>query len=123
MNAISNRDTVLDTREILDRIDELQGIEDTDRDEADTEELAQLQCLIKDVEGLTSEDPWDGIALVREDYFEEYARELARDIGAIRNQDPQPWPLYCIDWKEAAAELVTDYMEVDFDGQTYYFRA
>lgn len=59
--------------------------------------------------------------MISEDDFEDYARELAEDIGAI-SRDTQ-WPATCIDWEYAAHELKMDYSEVEVDGVTYYFRA
>ena len=53
--------------------------------------------------------------------FEDYARELAEDIGAIKND--ANWPNYCIDWEKAASELKMDYSEIEVDGVTYLFRA
>jgi hypothetical protein len=58
--------------------------------------------------------------LIPEDDFEDYARELAEDIGAI---DPDAsWPLNCIDWAEAARMLAQDYTNVSFDGTDYLIR-
>lgn len=53
--------------------------------------------------------------------FEEYARTLAEDIGAIDGK--QGWPLYCIDWERAAKELMMDYIEIEVDSRIFYFRA
>lgn len=59
--------------------------------------------------------------MIDADDFEEYAQELAEDIGAIdRNLT---WPNNCIDWEKAADELKYDYSEVDIEGRTYYFRS
>ena len=41
-----------------------------------------------------------GIQFIDEDDFEDYARELAEDVGAI--QDDMNWPCNCIDWERAA---------------------
>ena len=61
-----------------------------------------------------------GEMLIRDDYFEEYAEELASDTGAIdRNAK---WPLNHIDWKAAADELTQDYTLVSFDGTDYWIR-
>jgi hypothetical protein len=59
--------------------------------------------------------------LIREDYFTEYAQELAEDIGAVPREIG--WPLYHIDWEAAADALKRDYMTVEFLGQTYYVQA
>jgi hypothetical protein len=61
-----------------------------------------------------------GVTLIPESGFQDYARELAEDIGAI---DPQAgWPLHCIDWERAANELATDYTLIEYDGDSYYYR-
>lgn len=59
--------------------------------------------------------------LIPDDEFEDYAQELAEDIGAI-NRDLN-WPLNCINWEEASDELKNDYTEVTVDDVTYWFRA
>ena len=53
--------------------------------------------------------------------FEEYARELAEDIGAIPRDTA--WPCTCIDWEQAAKELAHDYSLVTYQGDDYYVRA
>ncbi len=58
--------------------------------------------------------------MIPEDEFEDYARELAEDIGAI-SKDTQ-WPATCIDWEQAANELRHDYSEVEVNGVTYLYR-
>ena len=59
--------------------------------------------------------------MIREDAFEDYARELAEDIGAVPSD--VGWPVYCIDWERAARDLAMDYMSVRFMGDDYYIRA
>jgi hypothetical protein len=52
--------------------------------------------------------------------FQDYAEELASDIGAIdRNAN---WPLMHIDWKEAAEDLSQDYSLVTVGTTDYYTR-
>jgi hypothetical protein len=58
--------------------------------------------------------------MINDSYFEDYARELAEDIGAINKS--YGWPNYCIDWARAARELKIDYTSVDVNGETYWFR-
>ncbi len=48
---------------------------------------------------------------------EDFARETADSIGAINND--AVWPNNCIDWEQAARELMHDY----FEENGYYFRA
>ena len=82
------------------------------------EELTALKSITDECEGYGD---WSyGEALIRESYFEDYARELAEDIGAIPKDSK--WPCTCIDWEQAAEELKADYTSVDFNGTTYYMR-
>ena len=107
---------IRDSRDIQERISELEAL-GGEIDESDKEELVGLLAFKEDVDS----PEWDcGITFINEADFEDYAREFAQDIGAISN-DAQ-WPATCIDWEEAARELLIDYSPVDFDGITYYFR-
>lgn len=86
-------------------------------DAENAEELAALEAFIAE-----GSDEWeDGVTLVRETYFRDYAQELAEDIGDIDFRKLS-WPLTCIDWEQAARELQYDYTGADFAGVTYYFR-
>ena len=117
MPAIDNSRDVIDSREIIERIDELKALQKKQALDAwDESELETLQ-------NLDSEDiaEWhDGATLIRDSYFTEYARELAQDIGVILRDGG--WPVNCIDWDKAADELKTDYQLVDFDGIDYWVR-
>jgi hypothetical protein len=88
-------------------------------DESDAEELELLEALAK--EGERHPDWQDGVTLIADDYFEDYARELAEDIGVIGSG--MQWPLKHIDWTAAVDELKWDYMQVDFGGETYWMRS
>ena len=108
----------LDSRDLIEELAELK-LEQEDRTlcafEADR--VAAIEALADDVGG-----EWDyGVVLIPEDEFVEYAQDLAEDIGAI---DPSAgWPMRCIDWEQAAAELRMDYTSVAFDGVSYLVRA
>lgn len=106
----SNRDDVIDSRDIID------AIESGDLDEDDQKAFEELA---KEAEG--SADWEHGETLIRDSYFEDYARELAEDTGMIKGDES--WPLNCIDWKEAAEQLQQDYTSVDFDGVDYWIRS
>lgn len=72
-------------------------------------------------EGEDSADDWaHGVTIIREDYFTDYAKQLADDIGAV-NSDAN-WPLTYIDWAAAARALKEDYTEIDFGGIPYFVR-
>lgn len=64
---------------------------------------------------------WEyGVMFVADDYFEEYAREHAVDIGTITGEET--WPLNHVDWAAAAAALKMDYTSFVFRGTTYWTR-
>lgn len=129
MSAPSNSDDIIDSRDVIARIEELEAERDAAQEEseaaliawleADGDELTALKALAEEASGYAAD--WrHGESLVRDSYFEDYARQLAEDIGAINAE--ATWPNNCIDWKEAAKELQMDYTSVDFDGITYWTR-
>jgi hypothetical protein len=118
---ITNDMDVIDSRDIIERIEELeselqeafegegnndagQEFEDWLKEMADNDsgtfqdtahELIILQSLAEEAEEYAVD--WKfGSSLIRDSYMEDYAQELAEDIGAI-SKDAQ-WPLNCIDW-------------------------
>ncbi len=92
-----------------------------DWDESDEgQELAKLKAFAE--EAASSSSDWTyGAPLIHEAYFEDYARQLADDLGLCDDRNAQ-WPHTCIDWAQAAEELQQDYTSVDFDGETYWVR-
>lgn len=109
------KDALEEAREALDTATE--ALQDWDDDNG--AELAALKALAEKGEGWAD---WPhGETLIRDSYFEDYARELADDCGMI--PDGPGWPCNCIDWEKAARELQYDYSTVDFDGVTYWIRS
>lgn len=119
MREIDNYERVLDSRDVMERIAELQDISPADLTMDEERELQTLRELAKDGENATP-DWLYGVTLVRDSDFEAYAQQLAEDIGAIERV--AAWPANCINWRDAAEELKVDYMPVDFDGVTYWLR-
>lgn len=115
---------IIDSRDIIERIEELEGerdaaTEESPFDEESAEELAKLTKLQEEAQGYCP-DWTHGAALIAYSYFETYAEELADDIGAIdRNAS---WPVNCIDWTQAARELQQDYTSVEYGSTTYWVR-
>lgn len=118
MSEINNYDEVIDSRDIIERITELEAEEE--RTDTEQEELDGLKALAEEGETLSD---WEyGVTLINENYFQEYAEEFAQDCGWIDRDRAYQWPYNHIDWKEAADELLMDYTELDFNGTTYYAR-
>lgn len=112
----TNFDDVIDSRDVIAAIEELEAIETRDADEQ--AELDSLKALAEEGEGAA--DWTHGETLVRDSYFKEYAMQLADDIGAINSN--ATWPNNCIDWDRAASELRMDYFSVEFSDVTYWIR-
>ena len=148
MSDPTNRDDTIDSHDVIARIDELhddlrdafdelisvdaiddstdfdawveKASEDSDHENFwDAQEYLQLRKLADQAEGYG--DWAHGATLIRDSYFQQYAEELAGDIGAFDSN--AGWPLNCIDWEQAARELQVDYTTVDFDGVDYLMRS
>ena len=77
------------------------------------EELAELDNL----ESKIGREWKHGEQMIPESEFEDYARELAEEIGGM---DDAKWPFTCIDWEKAADELKQDYTSVSYQGEDCY---
>ena len=125
--SISEYDDMIDVRDVIARVEHLEQLRQPgpidlgdDNETAQDDlfaELASLESLLSDLEGNGGDEEWRGawypITLIRESYFETYARELAEDIGAINSE--ATWPNNCIDWKQRQRPT-------EFNGVTFYYR-
>ena len=149
---IGNCEDVIDSRDVIARIEELYdelhdeysdymleqehtptGIDDVSfddwldledhlRDEKD--EYLSLVKLAK--QGEDSPDWSYGETLIHEDYFTKYIEELIEDCYEIPKEMKSgnwPWRHVVIDYEAAAEEAKQDYFSVNFDGATYWIRA
>lgn len=137
MSDFDKYSDVIDSRDVIARIKELEAERDAftpeggideepesdttwkDANPDDAEELRILLALAEEAEDYA--DDWEhGETLIRDSYFQTYAQELAEDCGMLENATA--WPLTCIDWEQAARELQYDYSSIEFDGVTYWIR-
>ena len=129
--SVSNTDDVIDSRDVIERIEELQGERDSfevdgeenpgawaEQNPDDAEELRVLEALAEECEDYASD--WrHGETLIRESYWQDYVQELLEDVGDI----PRDLPHYLvIDWEATARNIAYDYTLVDFGGVDYYIR-
>lgn len=121
---ITPSDDIIDVRDVIARVEELEDIDAADRDDDKAAEHARLSALLADLAGYGGDEHWREdwypVTLVRDSHFRDYAEQLADDIGAI-NPDAG-WPNNCIDWERAARELQQDYSSTEFEGVTYWYR-
>jgi hypothetical protein len=140
-SEISNAADVIDSRDVIARIEALTELRDSAQEDAQGDketmedgtdlylsddftedeyrELKALESLQDEAEGYAADWKY-GETLIRDDYFEDYARQTAEELGLISRDDK--WPATCIDWEKAADELKQDYTAVEFDGVTYWIR-
>ncbi len=112
---------MIDTRDLLDEMEELEAASELGRlGDTDQERLDALRVLRDEIEDYSDDSFSDGIFLIPESDFVEYAREFAEDVGLVK--DDVSWPYTCIDWDKAADELRMDYSLVTFDGVDYLYR-
>ena len=124
--TLDSRDLEQEIEELEPMIEEWTQIVNNHEEEARMDEYPGLEHIdryhpLVTMKEETGSSGWEhGIIFIPEHGFEDYARELAEEIGAI-NRDAG-WPLYCIDWEQAARDLAMDYMMLTFDGVDYYYR-
>lgn len=128
-NELDLSANIIDVRDIIARVEELEAeLSPTEESEGDDneerEELATLRGILDELKGYGGDEQWEGDwypgTLIRDTYFEDYARELAEDIGAIDRK--ASWPNTCIDWEEAAEQLQQDYSGVEVEEIKYWYR-
>ena len=132
--TISNVDDIIDSRDVIERIEELETIQaelvqqlsdgiiaEADMlvfDKEQGKELDMLRALADECNSLSSD--WEfGEILIRYSYWENYIQEMLEDCGDI----PADLPWYiCIDWEITADNISQDYSIVEFNGIDYYIR-
>jgi hypothetical protein len=102
----------LNTRELLRELRDLVGGDEENPDpevmaELDEDEMARKEAL-EDLMDEFGPGFSDGVELILESEFEDHAREIAEEIGAIDSNGG--WPLNCI-----------DYTSITFDGDDYFY--
>lgn len=107
---------VVDSQDIIDRIEELECVDNLDV--VETAELAALKAFAAKYDYV--EDWKYGAVFICEEYFTEYIKDMLIDCGTI----PRDLPDYiAIDWEETAENLKCDYADAEFNGVQYYVRS
>ena len=132
MANFTNNDVIIDSRDILGRIEELRleffeidlqearHLWETDRYKdipEELEELFHLQDLAEECEQYSSDWIY-GETLIHRDYFEQYMDEMVEDCYEVPKDMPY-WMSITIDYHA----LEQDYVSVDFDGEEYLIRS
>jgi hypothetical protein len=132
MSDFNAGDDIIDVRDIIARVEELREERDSfcddegdivwsDDNPDDAEELNMLESLLSDLCGYGGdeqwEDDWYPITLIHENYFEQSMDEMVADCYDVPKDLPY-WITITLDYDA----LKQDYSEVEFDGNTYYYR-
>ena len=106
---------IIDSRDLLDELKTL--------DEEDSYDKERIE-MIDDLKEEVGKDNFEmGVTFIRENYWVQYCEDLAYDCGYMDRQDDSNPLHYHIDWQGWADAVEMDYSQIDFDGDTYYWRA
>lgn len=136
MTDFNNQSEVIDSRDVIARIEELTAERDeyvsgapdgteTPAPELWAEDNPELARELDSLEKLASQGEdyapdWEhGETLIHNDYFTAYCEELVKDTADLPKGIP---PYIVIDWQATADNLRVDYTEIDFDGEAYLVR-
>ncbi len=145
---LDNTQDVIDSRDVIARIAELQELADAvseaeaalaDMKNATAEEIEEAEAALEAAQDDFDDDMQSELAslktlaeeaegysdwiygaqLIRDSYFTDYCIELCEEIGDV----PNDFPGYiAIDWERTARNIRMDYSSVDFGGVTYWVR-
>lgn len=125
INETEQNMDVIDTRDLQDRLEEIQtelvlNLEILTAEEAKElqAERAEILAVKEEVDGYAGDTFQDGVQLIAMEDFPEYIQELLEDTGDVPKL---PWYVE-VDWAATADHLRVDYTEVEFQGTTYLFR-
>lgn len=132
MSNIDNNQDIIDSRDIIERLEELDSehidwlTEEDGRVSEDWEHSEEFEALRDLAEQAESSPDWQyGEALIRDTYFTEYTKDMIEDcyhetVGQLDNIPS--FIAVSVDWEETADNCMADYIEVNYSGATYYIR-
>lgn len=117
---------LIDSREVIERLAELESAEEVALDDgydgihpADADELAALRAFADEASYVSD---WEhGETFIRDDFFVDYVRELMDDCGYIPADLPE-FISQNIDWEGVADDMKEDYADFELNGVTYWAR-
>lgn len=131
----------LDIKELTERVDDLRSARDdfviespdgeetpnpdgwTEENTEDAEELSNLESLLDELGGYGDDFRWEGsyypATLIHDNNISNYLKEFIEEVGDL----PRNIPSYIvIDWDATVDNLKEGWSEVDYDGETYWYR-
>lgn len=135
-NPIDSNQDVIDSRDIIARIEWFDSYDEGDMDADEVREVAMLRAVAREAQDINPE--WtDGVALVADSYFVDYITERTQELnGRIYKKDARPFeqnegvdvdwsafPFNHIDWQAVADdEQRHHHSSIDFDGRTFWLQ-
>jgi hypothetical protein len=127
MSTVNLSADIIDVRDIIERVEELEDIccidEETPSENVgdELEELETLKSILEDLKGNGGDEKWNGdwypLTLIADSYFEETMDELLEDIGVLTKDLPS-YLKVTVDYDA----LQMDYASTEIDGVTYWYR-
>ena len=129
---------VLDSRDIIDRLEEVTNeldeieeyCDDNDIRYDEHDDYNSIHDEFRELEEVRAEcqhiGDWEhGTTLINERYFTDYIKEMVEDCYEVPDHmmtGEWPWSHMEMDWDSAAEEAKMDYSSVDIAGTTFYVR-
>lgn len=111
----------ISTRQIIDRLNHLTALDETGAlDKEDRLEIFALEQVLNNVDALAMEAIEEGVILVRDEFFPDYVRELAKWCGDIPEDLDET--RIVVDWDATADIYVKDFHSVELAGARYWFQ-
>ena len=82
------------------------------------EEINQITCIDEVEDEIGSEFDF-GVTLIPEDDFTDYVEDLFKGYGYTSDDLPSGIE---IDWEATAEDVKQDYSELEYEGETYFYR-
>lgn len=127
-NTITNEDWIIDSRDVIARVEELVARANDEDLGLSADEAAELEALDALAEEAHIAPDWEyGESLIHVDYFTYHIKELITDcypeVAEALNNTSWPFRHMEMNYEEAANEAKQDYMSVDFGGVEYLILA
>ena len=127
MSDFTTAPDFFDSREVIDRIEELNDlIEELEEDQdGNYDEIIDLRDELAELEKFAEEadevPDWEfGATFIHDSEFTDYARDIVVGCGYL-SADLPGW--IEIDWETTAENIKVDYSEFTFRGETYWARS
>ena len=118
---------MLDLRDLAKEYEDLKALDGNDTfaelSSDEQQRLADLKALDGEFYNGMAEYAENEPTMIEDCDFEDYAQELADELGYMSGPGKDNPLMGYIDWERWANDLKQDYTEVTFDGDTYLIRA